>query len=522
MRHTSLPLTLAGALALATIPGAPRAASPQAAVAAPPQGTTTAVPATARIPAHPRDLTFGPLAFEPPDAAKHRRVLANKVPAYLVEDHELPIVTVTVLLKAGSYVDPRGKEGLASAVGSQMRAGGAGKYTAEQFDEEADFLAANVFSSFGATSGSATANFLAKDTDRALDLLFDLLRTPRFQQDRFDLYKTQILQGLERRNDTTAGIESREFARLMYGADHFSTAQVTKASIESITRDDLVAFHQKWFHPGNVIVAVAGDFDTRAMTAALEQRMAGWKAPSGFAVPPVPKPTHVAVPGIYFVDKPDVNQGRVAIGLPGIQRGNPDEVAIEMMNDVLGGSGFTSRITNRVRSDEGLAYSAGSSFGVGVHYPGLFRAGFQSKSATVAQAVQIVLDEMSRMRSEKVSAEELETVKNSAIEVFPRFFASASATAALFATDELTGRDPKYWKTYRDRVRNVTPDDVQRVAQKYLQPDKVVVLVVGNAADMLKGNPDKPQFSFDALRRGAAITRIPLPDPVTMVYPKTQ
>jgi zinc protease len=220
-----------------------------------------------------------------------------------------------------------------------------------------------------------------------------------------------------------------------------------------------------------------------------------------------------------MVDKPEVNQGRVSIGLVGIERGNPDEVAIEMMNDVLGGSGFTSRITNRVRSDEGLAYSAGSSFGVGVYYPGLFRASFQSKSSTVAQAAQIVIEEIERMRTEKVTVEELETVKNSAIEVFPRQFSSATAIASLFANDELTGRDPKYWKTYRDRVRAVTVDDVQRVAQKYLDPGKLVILAVGNVADMLKGDADKPQYSFDALRKGAEIRRIPLPDPLTMVYP---
>jgi zinc protease len=221
-----------------------------------------------------------------------------------------------------------------------------------------------------------------------------------------------------------------------------------------------------------------------------------------------------------MVDKPDVNQGRVSMGLIGIERGNPDEYAIEMMNDVLGGSGFTSRITNRVRSDEGLAYSAGSAFGVGTYYPGLFRAAFQSKSETVAQAVQIVLEEIERIRTQPVSDEELQTVKNSAIEVFPRQFSSAAATAGIFASDELTGRDPAYWKTYRDRIRAVTVADVQRVAQKYLQPDKLVILAVGNVEAMLKGSADKPQYSFDRLRGARDISRIPLPDPVTMEYPK--
>ena len=519
MRTTSTHAALAGALALAFLLSSPGGRTLRAADAAP-QAAAVAAPAAApQVPAHPRDLKFAPLSFEPPEASKYRRVLAGRIPAYIVEDHDLPLVTVTVLVKAGAFLDPKGKEGLASAVGSQLRAGGAGKYTAEAFDEEVDFLAANLSAGLGATSGSASVNFLAKDADRALDLFFAMLREPAFQQDRLDLFKTQALQNLERRNDNTSGIEGREFARLMYGAAHFSTTPVTKASVEAVTRDDLVAFHKQWFHPANLIFAVSGDVESATIAAKLEQRLGGWTSPAKFAVPAVPRPDHVPTPGVFVVDKPDVNQGRVSIGLLGIERGNPDEAAVEMMNDVLGGSGFTSRITNRVRSDEGLAYSAGSSFGVGTYYPGLFRASFQSKSSTVAQATQIVIEEIERIRTQKVTAEELDTVKNSAIEVFPRQFSSAAAIAALFASDELTGRDPKYWKTYRDRVRAVTAGDVQRVAQKYLDPGKLVILAVGNVTDMLKGHPDKPQFSFDAIRNGRDITRIPLPDPLTMVYP---
>ena len=477
-------------------------------------------PALAQIPANPRDLKYPPLSFNPPEAAKHRRVLTNKVVAFMVEDHELPLVTVNVLIRAGSYVDPSGKAGLASAVGSQMRAGGAGAYGAEQFDEEADFLAASLASSLGSTSGSASANFLAKDTDKALDLLFAMLKEPQFQQDRLDLYKRQVLQSLARRNDSTASIEGREWGRLMYGADHFSTRPATKASIESITRDDLVAFHRQHVHPGSFIIAVSGDFKPDEMAAKLEAHMAGWAAPTGYKAAPVPKPAHVPAPGVYVVNKADVNQGRVTMGHLGIQRGTPDEIAVDIMNDILGGSGFTSRITNRVRSDEGLAYDAGSSFGIGTYYPGSFQASFQTKSSTVAQAIEIVLEEINRIRDAKVSAEELETVKNSAIEIFPRYFASAATVAGTFANDELTGRDPKFWQTYRDRVRAVTIDDVQRVAQKYLQPDRIVILAVGNVDDMLKGDPDKPQYSFDHIRAGKEIVRIPLPDPSSMVYPK--
>jgi zinc protease len=190
------------------------------------------------------------------------------------------------------------------------------------------------------------------------------------------------------------------------------------------------------------------------------------------------------------------------------------------MDDILGGGGFTSRIMSRVRSDEGLAYSAGSNYGFGVYYDGVFQASFQSKSPTVAQATAIVLEEIEKIRTQKVTQEELETSINSAVEVFPRYFATAGAIASTFANDEYTKRKPDFWDTYRDRIRAVSADDVLRVAKKYLTPDQVVILAVGNMDDMLKGSPDKPEFSLKKFSKSGDIKRISLPDPLTMVYPK--
>ena len=471
------------------------------------------------IPANPRDLKFSLLEFQPPKAAEYRQVLANGVAGYFVENHELPLVNISVTVRTGSYLDPSGKAGLAAAVGSLMRSGGTERYKAEDFDEEADFLAANVSSAIGPTEGVASVNFLAKDTDKALELFFEMLRTPAFRQDRLDLYRSQQLQQIERRNDRTDSIESREWNRLLRGEDFFTSILPTKASISSLTREDLLAFHKAYYVPANIILAVSGDFTTADMKARLEKAMAGWTS-AGAAVPPVPQPGYKPIPGVYMVNKSDVNQARVSIGHLGIKRGNPDEFAIDMMNDVLGGSGFTSRIMNRVRSDEGLAYSAGSSFTPGVYYDGVFRAYFQSKSSTTAQATQIVLDEIERIRKEKVPQEDLETVKNNAIEVFPRIFSTPAAVAGTFANDEFTGRTPRYWETYRDNVRKVTVDDVLRVAQQYLHPDRLVILAVGNVDEILKADQAKPQYSFDKIAAGKPITRIALPDPNTMIYPK--
>ncbi|MEA2204863.1 MAG: zinc protease [Blastocatellia bacterium] len=470
------------------------------------------------IPAHPRDLKYTQLTYTPPKREQYRHVLSNGVVAYLVEDHDLPLVNVSTLVRTGSYLDPVGKEGLAALTGSQMRAGGTTSKTAEEFDEAADFLAASISSSIGPLQGNAGVNLLAKDVDNGLGLYFDMLKNPRFQEERIKLAKSQLLQNMERRNDSTTGIEDREWNRLIYGANHFSTRQSTKPSIDSITREDMLAFHQKYYQPGGFIFAVSGDFNTKDMIAKLEAAMKGWpvsKAP----LPEVPKMPYTSVAGVYTVNKADVNQGRVSIGHVGIMRDNPDSYAIGIMNDILGGGGFTSRITSRVRSDEGLAYSAGSSFSFGTYNPGVFRASFQSKNPTTSQALDIMVEEINKMRAGKVSAEELETAKNQAIEVFPRNFATASQVAGIFAQDEFTKRPADYWSTYRDRIRAVTIDDVQRVAAKYLQPDKLVVLVVGNIDEITKGNPDKPQYSLLKIAKDGQIHRIPLPDPLTLVYP---
>jgi predicted Zn-dependent peptidase len=451
--------------------------------------------------------------------ARYRHVLSNGVVAFLAEDHDFPLVNVSVLVRTGNYLDPKGKEGLASMVGSQMRSGGAVRMTAEQFDEETAFLAAELSSGIGDTQGSANLNCLSKDLDRGLELFFNMLKTPGFQPDRIALYKNQVVQGMERRNDETSSIQAREWARLMRGDSHFSTAWSTKNSVESVSREDLMAFHQKYYRPGNFIFAVSGDFHSSEMLARLEKALQGWPVTKE-KVPPVPKPQHTPVPGVYVVNKADVNQGRVSLGHLGTMRDNPDYYALSIMNDILGGSGFASRLMTRVRSDEGLAYSVGSDFGLGVYYDGIFQASFQSKSATVAQATAIVLDEIKKMRTQKVTPDELERAINYRVEVFPRIFATAAAIAGTFANDEYTGRPAEFWDSYRARMRAVTAEDVLRVAQKYLHSDRLVFLAVGSADDILKGNPDKPEFALNKLSQNGEIKRIPLPDPLTMAYPK--
>jgi zinc protease len=360
-----------------------------------------------------------------------------------------------------------------------------------------------------------TLNLLTKDLDEGLALLTDCLKGAAFQEDRLKLRRDQQLQDLKQRNDNSADLEEREWGFLMRGAEHWSNRYPTEASINSLTRDDLVALRKRYVGPKNFVIAVAGDFDRAAMKRKLEQAFAGWPAPGEDPGPPKP-PTAPAAQGWYVVDK-DVNQTRVSLGLRALDRYDRDYYAAQVMNYVLGGGGFTSRLVNRIRSDEGLAYTVRSSFEGGTYYPDPWRAFFQTKARSTAFGLSIALIEIGRVRDSLVTPGELETAKNAFIEGFPARFPTAQAIAGALAAEELTGRypkDPGYFGEYTGRISAVTALDVQRVAQRLLDPAKLTVLLVGNAQEMAL--PDGKHEVLLTKVAGGEPKRLPLRDPMTM------
>jgi zinc protease len=430
---------------------------------------------------------------------------------YAKEDHELPLVHVAIVFRGGRYLDPPGKEGLSTIAGEAWRAGGAGNRTARQLDKDLDFLAAIVVTSIDDVSGNVTLNVLKKDLEKAMKIVMDLLINPKFQEDRLRKTKDNLIQSMKTRNDHAALIEAREWDRLIYGDEYWLNRLPTKESVEAVTADDCKRLVSALVRSDNIVLAVSGDFEWRAMKELLDGTI-GKLPRREEPLPAVPQPRHTPEPGVYCVNKSDVNQGRVSIGHIGFRLGHPDEFPLRAVNEIIGGAGFTSRMMKRVRSDEALAYGAISVLGFQVTFPGTFRAFFQSKSSTCSYATQIVFDILNDVRTKGVTSDELETTKAKLVETLPQSFQSAAETVALYATDEVLGRPHSHWSRFSDRVRALTKDQLQIAAENRIKPDKMIVLVVGNIKDITEGHP-----KYDArLEDFGEIHELPLRDPLTL------
>ncbi|MHC4453848.1 MAG: M16 family metallopeptidase, partial [Planctomycetota bacterium] len=302
--------------------------------------------------------------------------------------------------------------------------------------------------------------------------------------------KDELLEEIRRENDSPRQIVFREFRKILYKADHPYSRKINgyKDTIESITRDDMIAFHKKYFHPNNVIMGISGDFDSKEIVKKIKSVFAEWKS-AEINFPEVPAVEKEFKRSVNYIYK-DVNQATVVFGHIGIDRLNKDYFPIKIMNFILGGGSFTSRIPSKVRSDEGLAYSAYSAF----HTPrdlGFFFASCQTKSESTVRAINLALDEVRKIREEQVDDEELELAKDTYINQFIFKFTSSASVVAQMVGIEYEGLPLNYLETYVDSIKVITKEDIMRVAKKYLHPDDIKLLVIG---DMEKF--DKPLAEF--------------------------
>ncbi len=456
----------------------------------------------------PSDLKFAPLTFNPPDPQAFRTVYAGGLRAYVKEDRDLPIVTVTALLHFGSLDLPKDKLGLDSIMSQALIRGGTKTREGTAIEERLDFLGGSLSFNVGERTSTLILSVQSKDLDEGLDLFFDVLRNPEFREAPLSLAKMRQIEGLRQINDQPGQVLNREFEKAIYG-DNPLTWQASRKTLEAVTAADLKAVHAQYFYPKNIILAASGDFAKAELKAKIEKRAAGWK--NGAAkFPAVASSFPAPEPGVYFVQKP-INQGYISIGHLGVEESNPDYYAIQVMNFILGGGSFTSRITTKVRSDEGLSYNQGSRFTTRWGFPGTFSGYVQTKSSTVGYAISLILDEMNRIRTQPVTDAEMETAVNYYLDSFSSQFEISQAIVSNFANMEMTGRPMDTYKTYRSRIQAVTKAKVQEVARKYIQPDKAVIMIVGDFEPCNKGGEKWP----GPLDKLGKVHRVTLIDPMT-------
>lgn len=408
--------------------------------------------------------------------------LENGMKFYLVEDDEVPLINLNMIVRTGSFMEPEDKIGLSSIMTNAMRNGGSEAYPEDELNQLLEDKAAQIEFGMGRTSGSVSLNTLKEDFDELLPVLVDVMRNPLMPQEKIDLAIRQQRSSISRRNDNAQQIGFREFSKLIYGEDSPQARTTELYTLDNITREDLVEFHQNAYTGQNLMVGLVGDFDVDEIKPILEEAFseipAGERNELDFD-----EVDYEFEPSIHFVDKSDVNQSVVLMGHIGGYRDNPDYAALQAMNEVLSG-GFSGRLFQNVRSDQGLAYSVFGNYGSSTLYRGQFYAGVFTRSEATAEAIEAVRREMERLQEEPVTENELEDTRNSIFNSLVFRNDSRSDVLNQRMNNEYLGLPEDAFETYIEELREVTPEDIQRVAQEYMHPDQMKILVVGNGAEL--------------------------------------
>ena len=436
------------------------------------------------------ELTFEPIMFKPP--VPEKRVLSNGMTLYLLEDHELPLFNINGLIKTGNIYDPADQVGLASICAGVMRTGGTVSREPDALNEALESMAASVEVGMSREYGTVNLSTLAEDIEKGLEIFADVLRNPAFREEKLELRKQQAVEGIRRRNDNPIQLAWRNFSALLYGTDHPFGWYSEIENIESITVDDLKTFHAKYYHPNNIMLAITGDFDTETLIPQLEKVFAGWES-TEISFPDVPAVDATLEPSVNYIFK-DLPQSVMLIGHFGIKRTPdfPDYFALRVMNDILGEGGFTSRLMREVREKHGLAYMVGSIMQTTYYTnPGEWFAYSQTRTDKTAEAISLIIDVVKGIRDTPVPKAELQRTKDSLINSFVFGFESSSQIAFQQMMLAYRGFSPDFLETFTDNIAKVTAEDVQRVAQKYLHPDALTIVTVGN-----KESFDRPLDEF--------------------------
>lgn len=434
------------------------------------------------------ELEFSsPPEVELPDYEKYQ--LENGLTVYLIEDHEFPLVQGTAMFRTGSRFEPAEKVGLASLTGTLMRSGGTEQHPAAQLNQMLEQRAASIETGIDRTSGNASFDCLTTDLDTVFNLFAEVIQTPAFVQEKFNFEKQQMKGSIARRNDDPGEIADREFKQLIYGENSPYARKVEYATLGNIVREDVITFHQRYVRPEQMLLGIVGDFDAEAMRDRVAKAFGDWEVSTPQPNYDIPPAEQANTSGIHFVQQPQLSQSYVELGHIDGTLDNPDYPALRVLNGSLNGFGGT--LYNELRSRQGLAYSVYGIWDANYDYPGVFIAGGQTRSETTVPFIQSIQEQIQQVRETSLSDSQLQYAKESILNSFIFNFEQPSQTLSRLIRYEYYGYPSDFIFSFQKGVKETTKEDVQQVANTYLQPEKMVKLVVGNRDNI---NPSLTQL----------------------------
>lgn len=407
----------------------------------------------------------------------NRTVLPNGLTVLHSENHNLPIVMVTMMIKSGQTNEPSDKAGLVNLTAELLNEGTKTR-TSKEISEAIDFIGASLNASASNDYITVSLSVLKKDLNKGFEIFSDIILNPDFPQHEIDRKKQLIKDSLKQKEEEPSFLAEKAFIKEVFGEHPYSRLiEGSEETIDRINRDDIIRFHLENFIPNNSILSIAGDITQEELIILLEKYIGAWKK----LELPERKPLKLELnknKKIVRIDK-DITQANIIFGNYGISRDNPDYYAVTVMNYILGGGGFASRLMNSIRDEKGLAYDVHSFFAA-FKEAGYFQTELQTKNETADIAIDEIVKQITKIRTEKVTSKELAEAKSYLTGSFPRRLDTTRKIADFLATIEFFSLGLNYDKKYLNYINSVTEEDVLRVAQKYLDSDNYILVIVGN------------------------------------------
>jgi len=418
-------------------------------------------------------LPNGNLQAMPP---VQRTVLPNQLVLLVCEEHSLPFVTFQLVIDSGSRKDPSGEEGLGHLTARGLLLG-TSKRTVNAINEELDFMGASLNSSSSRDYAALSLRVLKKDLDKGFDLFMEVLTQPTFPEEEIQREVEKTLASIRSAEDQPEVVAEKEFQKTLFLKSPYAhPVEGTKESVSRLTREAVLRFYRTYYHPNNSILTIVGDLTTNEVKTKLLPHLEKWQMAK---IPEVPFiPTFAKEQKTVKINR-TITQANIILGHSGVSRENPDFYALTVMNYILGGGGFASRLVEQIRNKRGLAYSVGSFFDPG-KYPGSFQIVLQTKNSSAREAISLSLQQIELIQKEPVSEKELEGAKKYLIGSFPMRFDTQGKLANFLTQVEYYGLGLGYPEKYPSLINSVTREEVLRVARKYLQPENHILVIVAN------------------------------------------